>query len=95
MSWVGYNPGSRREVVANAVGEPQLGEVPGKDGTVFLDCVYQQRAVVIPANLGKDALQLQQLVLSHLPQGHGAAVPGQFKALPSTLFTINLWSFER
>lgn len=95
MSWVGYNPGSRREVVASAAGEPQLGDARGKDGTVFLDCVYQQGAVVIPANLGKDALQLQQLVLSHLPQGRGAAVPGQFKALPSTLFTVNLWSFDR
>lgn len=94
MTWVGYNPG----INGSAVDAITLASV-NADGRgrepVFLDCGYQQAGVVIPQSLPKDALRLQQLVLSRLPQGPGAAVPSSFKAVPSNLLTVMLWTFQR
>lgn len=71
------------------------GSSSDSDERVHLDCQFQRFGVEIPAER-KDWLQLQQLVLSHLPQGPGAAVPTTaLRAMPSSLFTVLMWSFRR
>lgn len=97
MSWVGYNPGVRRSsayMLADAAGSVGTDHASPSE-RVSLDCGHMASAVYIPASLPKDALQLQQLVLSHLPQGPEASVPSQFKAVPAALFTLMLWTFDR
>lgn len=96
MSWVGYRQNGHSQNGRTLIGEPAAGKAAvSVEDRVFLDCGFKADSVVIPAALPKDALQLQQLVLSHLPQGPGAMVPTTFKDVPNTLFTILLWSFTR
>jgi hypothetical protein len=105
MTWVGYSPGMRRSgaraltsqdyVVGSSSGGGGGGSSSHDEERVTLDCGHRVSGVVIGAELLKDALQLQQLVLTRLPQGPGAMVPATFNAVPSSLFTLMLWSFAR
>lgn len=97
MSWVGYNAGEPSDgfsmLVDASAATPSHSRITGD--RVALDCGYAAGAVDIPVILPKDALQLQQLVLTRLPQAPGASVPSQFKAVPAPLFTLMLWTFSR
>jgi hypothetical protein len=93
QAWVGYNPGvAARSILALA---GRAGPPVGRNERVTLDCGYHHLVVEIRPGMPKDALQLQQLVLSNLPQGPGAEVPSQVRAVPATLLTSMLWSFKR
>jgi hypothetical protein len=97
MSWIGYNHGEQSHrfsmLVDAAAASPSDSRSTGN--RVALDCGYAAAAVNVPSTLPKDALQLQQLVLTHLPQAPGASVPAQFKSVPASLFTLMLWTFAR
>jgi hypothetical protein len=94
MSWVGYRQNGHSQSARTL--EPAAGKAAvSVEDRVFLDCGFKADSVDIPTALSKDALQLQQLVLWHLPQGPGAMVPTTFKDVPNTLFTVLLWSFTR
>jgi hypothetical protein len=98
MLWIGYKPGVRGRsplLLADAAAAGTISDSGGVYERISLNCNRAPSAVVIPASLPKNALQLQQLVLTHLPQGPGAAVPSSFKAVPAALFTLMLWTFDR
>lgn len=97
MLWIGYKPGvrGRSPLLLNDAAAGTLNDSGGAYERISLNCDHAPSAVLIPPSLPKNALQLQQLVLTHLPQGPGAAVPGTFKAVPAALFTLMLWTFDR
>lgn len=99
LSISGSSAGSNGGDVSNGGYGSNGGDVSslsaGNEERVALDCGHEVAGVVIGTSLPKDVLQLQQLVLTRLPQGPGAMVPTTFNAVPAALFTIMLWSFAR
>lgn len=97
MLWIGYKPGvrGRSSLLLSDAAAVTLNDSGGAYERISLNCDHAPSAVLIPPSVPRNALQLQQLVLTHLPQGPGAAVPSTFKAVPAALFTLMLWTFDR
>jgi hypothetical protein len=63
MKWIGSSRDQDGAIPTDAPPPPG-----GRSHNVWLACGHRAGAVVLPAGVGPDALQLQQLVLWQLPQ---------------------------